>query len=62
MYGALKSGYSNNYLLAGCPVQKGMAEGIELYAAPHFPFARKGKGVAKGEVYAEGLGTGVWGN
>lgn len=26
-----------------------------------FPFARKGKGVAKGEVYAEGLGAGVWG-
>lgn len=51
VYGTLKRGQLNHKLLY--PIQPifGVAQGFDIHAGPQFPFAIKGQGRIKGEVY-----------
>lgn len=51
VYGTLKKGKSNHRIIEHCKGQKAYAPGIDLFAGPNFPFAKRGFKVAIGEVY-----------
>lgn len=51
VYGTLKFGYCNHYLLQGKIPQSAIAPHIQLHAGPDYPFAIRGQGNAHGEVY-----------
>jgi len=51
VYGTLKAGYCNHYLLQGKIAQPAIALQIQLHAGPDYPFAIRGQGNAHGEVY-----------
>ncbi|OQW95011.1 MAG: hypothetical protein BWK79_03835 [Beggiatoa sp. IS2] len=53
VYGTLKKGKCNHFFLEGKPSILAIAPDIELHASPHepCPFAIRGTGQTKGEVY-----------
>ena len=51
VYGTLKFGQVHHVLLAGREGIQAIAPHIQLHAGPDYPFAAKGIGSSKGEVY-----------
>lgn len=51
VYGTLKKGYCNHYLLLGQTPQKATAPNIQLHTGNDYPFAIRGQGTVHGEVY-----------
>lgn len=51
VYGTLKTGQANHSLLIGRKGTQAIAPHIELHAGPDDPFAVRGSGSSKGEVY-----------
>lgn len=51
VYGTLKKGYCNHYLLLGKTPQKATAPNIQLHTGTDYPFAIRGQGTVHGEVY-----------
>ena len=51
VYGTLKQGYHNHYLLEGCKFEEAEAEGFNLHASAYLPYAVPGEGTIKGELY-----------
>ena len=51
VYGTLKRGCYNHSWLQSAKGYPAIAKQIELYAGPHYPFAMRGRGQARGEVY-----------
>ena len=51
VYGTLKRGGHNHFLLQATKGYPATAPQIDLYAGPHYPYAVRGRGQAVGEVY-----------
>lgn len=51
VYGTLKSGFHNHYLLDKYKFEEAEAEGFNLHASAYLPYAVPGKGTVKGELY-----------
>jgi gamma-glutamylcyclotransferase (GGCT)/AIG2-like uncharacterized protein YtfP len=51
VYGTLKKGKPNHRIIQHCKGSKAYAPGIDLFAGPSFPFAKRGSRIAIGEVY-----------
>jgi gamma-glutamylaminecyclotransferase len=51
VYGTLKSGFGNNRFLDGCCFEKAFAESMNIHAGPAYPFAIRGEGIVRGELY-----------
>ncbi len=51
VYGTLKTGQGNHWIIEGCKGMRGMAPGMSMHAGTAFPFAMRGDGVIKGELY-----------
>lgn len=51
VYGTLKRGYHNHYLLDGKKGKDAYAYGMEMYEGPGFPFVKEGDGIIMGELY-----------
>lgn len=51
VYGTLKTGFGNHRLLKNFKGKEALALEIDLHSGPGFPYAKRGNGVTKGEVY-----------
>lgn len=51
VYGTLKKGYCNHYILLGKTPQSATAYNIQLHTGVEYPFAIRGQGTVHGEVY-----------
>ncbi len=51
VYGTLKQGKSNHRFLEGYEPKRAKAPGIILFDGRYFPYAQRGCGIAKGELY-----------
>ncbi len=51
VYGTLKTRGRNHHLLKGLSGKRAVAPGIRLHQGPGYPYAIRGPGITKGEVY-----------
>ena len=52
VYGTLKYGFYNHFLLAGIPRRPAYINGFKMYEGPGYPYAVPGDGIIYGEVYS----------
>jgi len=57
VYGTLKSGFCNNWILKDYMGTYAVAKNIDIHTGPNFPFAVRGTGTAIGEMYKIDKGT-----